>query len=179
MRKLVSYLFTTLDGVVDSPDKYWRDDVSEDFGELTALGIAGQDAVLLGRQQYEDWSQFWPTATFEPFATFINTTPKYVASRTLTEVKWAHSALIKDDVLAAVARLKAQPGQAIGVHGSIALTRSLLLSGLVDELRLSVIPMLAGTGRRLLDQNTPVQLDLVGSQRMKKGFQYLVYVPRK
>ena len=78
MRKVTSYLFISLDGVVEAPDTFVRSDLYEDFDPLTAEMIAEQDAVLLGRKTYDDWSVYWPQSTIEPFATFINTTPKYV-----------------------------------------------------------------------------------------------------
>ncbi len=180
MRTLVSYLFTTLDGVVETPDQFWRADQFDDFAELTSWGISGQDAVLLGRRQYEEWSAFWPDSKIEPFSTFINNVPKFVASTTLNEAKWNHSTVIRDDVFKEVAKLKTQPGQSLGVHGSITLTRSLLLAGLVDELRFAQLPVIVGNGRRLLDQNgPPLQLDLKTVRTMKSGVQYLVYRPRQ
>ena len=71
MRKVTSYLFISLDGVVEAPDTFVRSDLYEDFDPLTAEMIAEQDAVLLGRKTYDDWSAFWPQSMIEPFATFI------------------------------------------------------------------------------------------------------------
>ena len=180
MRKLVSYLFITLDGVVETPDKFWRSDQAEDFSEITSLGIAGQDAVLLGRKQYEDWYAFWLNSKIEPFSTFINNTPKFVTSATLREVAWKNSTLIRDDVLGEIAKLKNQSGASIGVHGSISLAQSLLLAGMLDELRFAQLPVIAGKGRRLTDHGgSPIQLDLQTSRTMPSGIQFLVYTPRR
>jgi dihydrofolate reductase len=180
MRKLVSDLFISLDGVVEAPDKYVRSDLYKDFPDLIAQGASEQDAVLLGRKTYEEWSNFWPASQIEPFSTFINNTPKFVVSSTLQEVNWNLSTLIRHDLLQEVAKLKMQPGKTIGVHGSISLTQSLLLAGLLDELRLVQVPAIARSGRRLLEHGGPaVQLDLQSSRTTQTGLQYLVYTPRR
>jgi dihydrofolate reductase len=179
MRKLVSFLFISLDGVVEAPDKYVRPEAYEDLPDLIGQTVAQQDAVLLGRRTYEEWAAFWPTADIEPFAPFINDTPKFVVSRTLQQVSWNRATLIGDDLPAEIARLKMQPGKSIGVHGSISLTQSLLLAGLLDELRFVQAPTIAGNGRRLLEHGgPPVQLDLQSSPTTQTGLQYLVYSPR-
>src|SRR5689334_24076083 len=85
MRKVIAALFITLDGVVESPDK-WQEHFDEDMGQAMMEQLASQDAVLLGRVTYQEWASYWPTATDEPFASFINSTPKYVFSATL-EIK--------------------------------------------------------------------------------------------
>ena len=179
MRKLISTLFISLDGVVESPDKYVRSDMYEDFPEEVDTALSEQDAVLLGRKIYDEWSIFWPASNIEPFTTFINTTPKFVVSSTLREVNWKSSTLISHDVTGAIAKLKAQSGKTIGVHG-ISLVQSLLLSGALDELRLIQIPVIAGSGRRLLEHGgPPIQLDLQSSRATRTGLNYLVYTPRR
>lgn len=86
MRKVVSYFVYALDGVVDHPEEWVFDRFDDEMtGHLAAL-IARQDAVLLGRRTYGFWASYWPTSTHEPFASFINNTPKHVASTTLDEV---------------------------------------------------------------------------------------------
>jgi len=74
MRKIVSGLFMALDGVVEAPNT-WQEHFDEDMGEAMMAQLNAQDAVLLGRVTYEEWASYWPTATDEPFASYINTTP--------------------------------------------------------------------------------------------------------
>ena len=76
MRKVISGLFISLDGVVESPDQWQFDHFDEDM--MVALGshIAAEDTILLGRVTYQEWSPYWPTATDEPYASHINRTPK-------------------------------------------------------------------------------------------------------
>src|SRR5438270_12802699 len=108
MRKLTSFLLVSLDGVVDAPNRFFRGDVYEDLLSLIGETIAEQDAVLLGRKMYDEWSVYWPKATTEPFATFINNTPKYVVSKTLKSVDWHRSSLLTGDLREEVAALKGQ-----------------------------------------------------------------------
>ena len=99
MRKISAYLLMSLDGVVEAPDTFVRDGLYDDMIDVLRETIAEQDAILLGRKMFEEWSEFWPTADLEPFASFINEHPKYVVSNTLRSVDaWPHSTLIDGDV---------------------------------------------------------------------------------
>lgn len=179
MSKLTSTLFISLDGVVESPDRYVRREMYEDFPEEIDAASTEQDAVLLGRRIYEEWSAFWPSSNIQPFATFINSTTKFVVTNTLRDLDWKPATRIDGDVAGAIAALKARSGGAIGVHG-IRLVQSLLLSGTLDELRLILVPVLAGSGRRLLEHGgPPLQMDLVSSRTTRTGLQYSVYTPRR
>src|SRR4051812_36201666 len=106
MRKLTSFLFMSLDGVVEAPNTFVRQNVYGDASGLIAETIAEQDTVLLGRTTYEEWAPFWPDSKIEPFASFINSTQKFVVSNTLTRVEWPHSTLLGSDLASAVATLK-------------------------------------------------------------------------
>ncbi len=179
MRKLTSVLFMSLDGVVEAPNKYVRDDVYQDLPSLIGETIGEQDAVLLGRKQYEEWSKFWPQSKIEPFATFINNTPKYIVSRTLTVFGWHGSTVLSGDLREEIGALKSQPGKAIGVHGSIGLVQSLLRAGLLDEMKFILCPAVAGQGRHLLSyDDNPIQLNLQSVRTTPRGLLYLVYRPR-
>ena len=86
MRKLTSFLFISLDGVVESPNTFVRPNVFDDISELIRETIAEQDTILLGRKMYQEWSQYWPGSKIEPFASFINNYPKFVVSSTLRDL---------------------------------------------------------------------------------------------
>jgi len=103
--------------------------------------------------------------------------PKFVASRTLKKLAWNNSHLIKGDLAAEVSKLKEQPGQDIVIHGSPGLIRSLLPSGLIDEFRLLVYPLVLGRGKRLFDEGSQASLKLVESTTFSKGVVKLVYRP--
>ena len=98
MRKVTAGLFSSLDGVVEAPDE-WQPAFDEEMGAALQGMLDQQDAVLLGRVTFTEWSGYWPTSTDEPFAGWINNTPKYVASTTLDAVgQWPNSTLIKGPV---------------------------------------------------------------------------------
>jgi dihydrofolate reductase len=148
MRKLVSYTLLSADGVAEAPEQFlleFDDDLQENLNGV----IETQDAVLLGRRMHDEWANFWPSSDIEPFATFINRTPKYVATSTPLQAPWTQATVMEGSVLQFVRDLKAQSGGDIGVHGSIKLTRSLFEAGLIDELRMVIAPAVAGHGRRL------------------------------
>ena len=157
MRKVVLYTLMSLDGAVDHPARYFApgagpgqapefDSVMDDNeGKI----IGAQDAVLLGRHMYDEWSQYWPTVEHQPFAEFINSVKKYVVTSTPLSNEWHNAEAVEAPVEDLVLDLKARPGGDIGVHGSIQLAQSLLAAGLVDELRLVVGPAWGCSGRRL------------------------------
>jgi dihydrofolate reductase len=113
---------------------------------------------LLGRRTYELFAAHWPNAGEDEqiLAQPLNSTPKYVASRTLTEpLGWQNSTLLQGDVADAVIALKQQPGGDLYVIGSTQLAQTLLEHDLVDELRLMIDPIVLGTGKRLFNDNGP------------------------
>ena len=170
MRKVVVYTLLSVDGVGESPEEYFFDFDDEMLANLTAV-ITAQDTVLLGRTQYDEWLRYWPTAAEQPFADFINSVTKYVAtSRPLGDDPWTNAQAIDGAVEDFVRELKSGDGSDIGVHGSLTLGRSLLAGGLVDELHLVVAPCVAGTGRKFFDGPVELQrLTLAASSSSPTG----------
>src|SRR3954466_13345359 len=110
MRKVTAGLFSSIDGVVQAPNE-WQPGFEDEMGAALNPSLEEQDAVLLGRVTFTEWAGYWPTSTDEPFASWINNTPKYVASTTLDSVdQWANSSLIGGSVAEFVADLKSQEG---------------------------------------------------------------------
>jgi len=178
MRKVVAYELLSLDGVAEKRSQFIAE-FDEVMRENLGGVIASQDVVLLGRRTYDEWAGFWPSSDIEPFASFINGVEKYVVTSTVPEVTWANTTTINGGLLDVLAELKRRSGGDIGIHGSIALTQSLFLSGQVDELRLIVAPALQGRGRRLFDEGTPRQLALIGSVISPSGSLLLDYQVRE
>ena len=129
MRKIVVYELLSLDGVAEAPDTFFGWDDALD-ARLAAV-IATQDAVILGRRSYDEWSAFWPGSDIEPFSTFINGVTKYVATSTPL-ADWANATAITGGLVDFVRDLKRQPGGDIGVHASISVTQALLAADAVD-----------------------------------------------
>ena len=143
----------------------WDDETDAKGKEL----ISTQDTVILGRRTYDEWAGYWPGSDIQPFASFINAVPKYVATSTPLDVEWANSHVIEGDLVDFVRDLKTQPGGDIGVHGSISVTQALLAAGLVDELRLVIAPAIVGRKRRLLDGLPPIRLETIRSSATPSG----------
>ena len=188
MRRIVLYTITSLDGAVDDPTRAFPPDVDpqvphpptfdDDLIELEARLIGRQDAVLLGRHMYDQWSRYWPTSDEQPFADFINGVKKYVVTSTPLATQWGDAEAVRGPLPDAVRDLKATEGGDIGVHGSIELAQSLLAEGLVDELHLAVAPVLDPEGRRLFDGLPALQrLQLHSATPTSSGALWLVYRP--
>ena len=187
MRKLVVGTFVTLDGVMQAPGGPNEDRDSgfqhggwlvpyldEKFGEIMTEWTKRANAFLLGRKTYEMFADSWPKST-DPDE-ILNILPKFVASRTLDQVNWNNSILLKGDVAQEVAKLKAQEGGEIQVHGSGNLLQTLLQHDLVDTLRIWQFPVVLGSGKRLFGEGTiPRSFRLVDTQLNTTGAVLHVY----
>ncbi len=138
------------------------------------------DAFLFGRRTYEVFAGYWGAMDpgSGPIADALNTRPKYLASNTLTEPRWADTTVLSGDLAAAIGELKARPGGELQVHGSGNLVRWLLDNQLVDEITLLVCPVVVGQGTRLFPDTGPdIALNLVESRAFPKGITIQVYRP--
>jgi dihydrofolate reductase len=162
--------FVTLDGVYQGPGSPEEDPsdgftrggwmvphMEETFIRQAAAWLAGADALLFGRRTYEAFAEAWPQITDpdDPFTEQMNGLPKYVASQTLADATWSPSTILRGDIPAEVAQLKAQPGRELQLHGSARLAQALLAAGLIDEVRLVITPTVLGQGRRLFPTEGP------------------------
>jgi dihydrofolate reductase len=180
MRKVVSALFISLDGVTESPDQWQFDNFDAGMMEAMTAGLARLDAVLMGRVTYQDWAGYWPTSKDEPYASFINGVPKYVVSTTLERVEWSNSHLLRGNLAEEIGRLKQQPGRDIGVQGSPTLVRSLIEQDLLDELTLMIHPVVVNRGKRLFEgQGDLTRFALVESTITPTGVALRRYEPRR
>jgi dihydrofolate reductase len=185
MRKVVLYTLMALDGAVDHPEQYFApepDEVPVFDAEMDTFErevIGAQDAVLLGRRMYDEWARFWPTASHEPFASFINGVQKHVVTSSPLAQDWAPAEALTGPLDVVVRELASRPGGDIGVHGSIELARSMLRQGLVDELRLVVAPSTGWGGRRLFEPGDDRRhLQLTSSRSTPSGALLLTYRSR-
>ncbi|WP_405898240.1 dihydrofolate reductase family protein [Streptomyces sp. NBC_00727] len=190
MRKIIVSTFLTLDGVMQAPGGPdedaesgfahggWQKPTSDDeVGEAIGGWYEDTDAMLLGRKTYDIFSSYWPTADpANPFTERMNGMRKYVASRTLTSLDWQNSELLTGDTAEAVRRLKATEGRNINVVGSGDLAQTLMRNDLVDEYRLTIHPVIIGTGKRLFaDGTVPTALEPVSVSTTKSGTVLAVY----
>jgi dihydrofolate reductase len=157
MRKLVITQNITLDGSIEMLDD-WFDPQLQDDDLLaeTHRQDAESDAMLLGRQTFEDFRSYWPKQTDDStgITDYLNNVAKYVVSTTMTDPGWQNSTVISDDPVQRVQAMKAEPGRDIVLTGSITLAHGLIAAGVVDEYRLFVYPAVQGRGRRLFPDGT-------------------------
>jgi len=183
MRKVVSWLFSSLDGVVEAPNEWQFDVMDDDMIAAITAQMDSEGAMLMGRVSYQEWASYWPASTDEPYASHINKMPKYVVSTTLEDVewgKWEKPTLIKGNLAKEISKLKQQPGKNISVGGSPTLVRSLLQEGLLDEFKLMIHPVVVGKGKRLFTEDVDLQrLKLVDSKVTGTGVVIVTYQPVK
>ncbi|HYH48975.1 MAG TPA: dihydrofolate reductase family protein [Acidimicrobiia bacterium] len=205
MRRLTINTFLTLDGVYQAPGgpeedpsggfahggwsvNYWDDVMNEYMG----AAMSEPFALLLGRRTYEIFAAHWPHVTEDvrtdrggdaadiedPAGRALNDATKYIASRTLDKVEWANSVLLEGDVADGVAKLKAEDGPEIQVHGSGDLIQTLLRHNLIDRYRLWIFPVVVGPGKRLFAGGTvPAALRLVETKTSTTGVLIATYEP--
>ncbi|MGK5740215.1 dihydrofolate reductase family protein [Micromonospora sp. URMC 103] len=189
MRKLIESTFVSLDGIIDdtrpstasrAEPQHW----GHPYWDESHAGYAGKlmnsaDALLLGRVTYEGFAPAWSARAGDPEADRMNSMPKYVASRTLTETTW-NATLIEGDVAEEVAKLKEQPGETILKWGTGELDRTLVQHGLVDEFHFWYFPVIVGAGKHLFEGAgfDTTHLKLADVERFDSGIVVHIYVPK-
>jgi dihydrofolate reductase len=177
MRKLIESTHAALGGEIDPLD--WAYPYLDDEHMRYATELLDRaDALLLGRQTYEGLSAAYTAMASTPFVDRMNSIPKYVASKTLTEATW-NATVIPGDVAGFVADLKRQPGGDIVKYGNGPLDRLLMADNLIDEFHLLLTPVAAGSGRHMFEEihGTP-HLSLADVRRFASGVLVLIYTPK-
>ncbi|HEU5080743.1 MAG TPA: dihydrofolate reductase family protein [Opitutaceae bacterium] len=159
MRKLIESTFVSLDGVVESPEK-WANPFFEGEAKQYALKkLDDVDTFLLGRASYEKFSAKWPLIRGDEYFDKINRLPKLVVSSSQQQLTW-NAQLVSGDVAKELTTLKNKPGKSILKYGTTLLDRTLFEHGLVDELNLWIMPIVLGVGRRLFEGVDPSRINL-------------------
>jgi dihydrofolate reductase len=176
VRRIIVTEFVTVDGVIEAPENWQKYSPSEGEGEYKVNELAEAGALLMGRITYELFAGYWPTAPDARFADKMNSLPKYVVSTTLDKVEWNNSTLIRENVADEIARLKEGSGGYILVYGSADLVQTLRAHDLVDEYRLMVYPVVAGSGKRLFQNAEYLSImELVDTKPFRPGNILLTY----
>jgi len=169
-----SGMFVSLDGVIEAPETWHFPYFDDQMGAAVGALMAGNDAMLLGRQTYDEFAGYWPGADpSDPITGQMNGARKYVVSTTLTDPQWQNTSAIGGDVAAELTALKQTTR--LGTTGSAGLVRWLLEQGLLDELHLLVHPIVVGHGKKLFTDGATVPLALQSSTTFDSGVLYLVY----
>ena len=152
MASLVLKMSVSLDGYVaplDGSTDWIAAGRSDDALSWTVETVGNAAAHLVGSATYAGWATFWPSAT-GPFAKPMNEIPKVVFSNSLTSTDWDGTTIATGDLADAVTRLKRErSGEYLLAHGGVRFARSLVQTGLIDEYRLVIHPVVLGAGERL------------------------------
>ena len=180
MGTIAVHEFISLDGVIDNPT--WTFDYPFDpkMGDAIAAVMGACQAILLGRRTYELFAPTWSTRTAadDPGAPFMNDTPKYVVSSTLSSADWSNSTILGSYSADAIRRLKEGIDGGIYVSGSGTLVRAMIADRLVDELHLFVYPLALGAGQRLFANGTgATRFELAGCEVFDNGVIHPTYRP--
>jgi len=151
MSRIVVTEFVSQDGVMEEPRWTFQFERGPEGDKFKFDELFASEALLLGRVTYQGFAQAWPSMGTDEFGKRMNSIPKYVVSSTLADedATWGETTVIRGDVPAGIAKLRAQPGGDLLVEGSSQLVQTLIQHGLVDEYRLMVFPIILGAGKRL------------------------------
>jgi dihydrofolate reductase len=183
MRDLIVTENITLDGVIEAMDDWFGpagDDPESDQSDVEAAlskQMAAADAFLVGRKTFEQMRDYWPKQTDDTtgITDYLNRVSKYVVSSTLVDPDWEHTTVLRGPVGEEIRALKSKPGRDIVTTGSITLVHGLIASGLVDEYRMFLHPVVLGHGRQLfIDARFP-KLQLVETRPFRSGIVLLRY----
>lgn len=181
MRKIIASLFTTVDGVVEAPEKWHFPYFNEEMGVV--VGSLMRDTQLLGRKTYETFAAMWPAREVAggddaPLAAQIGDQRKIVVSQQRLKFAWRNSEQLEGDLIEGVRSLKTERGGDIAISGSVSIVRQLLDAQLIDELHLLVDPIAIRGGMRLFnEQGARLPLALIRSTALSNGVLHLAYGP--
>jgi dihydrofolate reductase len=186
MGKIIVSENVSLDGVVQDPtgDEGFRhggwfgqigDNDREQWAKVELDEALGTEALLLGRRSDEWFAARWAGRSGE-WADRLNSLPKYVVSSTLAEARWNNSTVLKGEVVNEVSKLKQELDGDIVVYASCQLVRTLMEHDLVDELRLTVYPVVLGAGERLFGETSDKKsMRLINARTLGDDLVFLTY----
>jgi dihydrofolate reductase len=186
MGKIIISTNMSLDGVVQDPDGqegataggWFNESGGQDLEAWTRLLLdeaLTAEALLLGRRSDHWFASRWLSRSTE-LADRLNALPKYVVSSTLDAAEWANATVLSGDVVEQVTKVRHEVAGDVLVYASYQLARALIEHDLVDELRLFVFPILAGTGERLFGEiSARKPLRLIEARTVGDALTYLNY----
>jgi dihydrofolate reductase len=188
MRKIIAAQVVSVDGFIEGPNGEldWVDSWEDPFDLLPQI-----DTCILGGGMYPGYEQYWGAILANPkgvlpltgkvategeiaYARFAEKTPHFVLSRTLDNVAWKNTRIVRD--VEVIRRMKHEPGKDMHAVGGATLVGSLMNEGLIDELRLVVHPIVLGRGKALFkDVNERHALTFIGAMPLESGLVRLTY----
>ncbi len=186
MRKLIVFNNVSLDGyfVDGHGDMSWAkpDHKDAEWSKFVEANATGEGPLVFGRITYELMASYWPTPMArqndQVLADRMNAIPKIVFSKTLKNLSWKNTKLVKGDLVSEIRKLKKEPGEGMAILGSGSIVSQLAQKGLIDEYQVVVTPIALGEGRTMfegLEEN--LKLKLKDSRTFKNGKVFLRYEP--
>ena len=181
--KLIVSENISANGVIEFVDPWFdpgqQDD--EDLLDLMRGHAASETALVLGRQTFEEFRNYWPKQTDDTtgFTAHLNQVLKYVVSSTMTDPAWENSTVLSGSLPDEIRSLKARAAGEVGVTGSVSVVHQLMRTDLIDEYRLFLFPVTTSRGRNLVPEGLSMQgLTLGDARSFRSGVVFLSYVPR-
>lgn len=186
MRRLIVFNSTSLDGYFTDANGDMsfahHEEGDAEWDAFVNGNASGGGVLLFGRKTYELMASFWPTQAaaqaMPVVAERMNNLPKVVFSRTLDKAAWTNTKLVKEDLVGAVRKMKAEPGEDLAILGSGSIVSQLAPHRLIDEYQIVVIPVVLGKGRTLFEGvKERVPLKLTKTRAFRNGNVLLCYEP--
>ncbi len=178
MRSVVFAIKITVDGCCGHESGVVDDELHEYFTGL----LRDSDIEIFGRNTYHLMYPYWhdvamnqsESKAINEFASTFDAIPKIVFSTTLKSVQWNNTTLLRSDLQEEIVKLKQQPGKNISI-GGLNIASQLAQSGLIDEYRFLIHPIIAGKGPRLFESSKNITMELIGSKTFLSGIVELRY----
>jgi dihydrofolate reductase len=187
MRKVILSNEVTLDGFFAGPNGELDWQIVDEESHQYAIDLLSHvDALLFGRVTYQLMADYWPAAATNPstsksdleIADKMNNLPKIVFSKTLQQVEWNNSRLVKDNIAQEISKMKQQSGKDMVIFGSGTIVPTFMQHGLIDEYRIIVNPVVLGNGKPLFKGiNDKQNLKLLKTRLFDSGIVILFYEP--
>ena len=178
MRRVIESTLVSADGVIGDPHVWTGEHFGEEAAAYALERLRRADAMVMGRRTYEIFSKLWATPD-NAYAAAIHEIRKYVFSSTLQRADWNNTQIVTTDVAAAVRDLKHQDGGDIVLYGHGPVGQALLEADLLDELNLSVHPIVVGSGTLLFREGAKTELRLTATKTTATGVVILTYEPAR
>jgi dihydrofolate reductase len=182
MRNAIMFNLITLDGYFAGPngDISWHQ-VDNEFNEFSINQLQSAGGLIFGRVTYQLMANYWQTKQAKEndpiVAELMNTLPKFVFSKTLNELEWENSHLLRGEAAGELQALKQQSGKDLFIFGSANLSATFIKNELIDEYRIMVNPIVLGSGVPLFkNQGEMLKMKLIGSKTFRNGNILLDYL---
>jgi dihydrofolate reductase len=177
MRKIVEYTLVSLDNVFEDAPRLGFMEYRDEAYMRDGLGLLmSSDAMLMGRVSYESSARIWPGRA-HPWAARLNAMKKYVFSSSLSSADWNNSTLVKGDAITEIKKLKEAEGPNLLIWGHTRLAEALLQQHLIDQIDLSIHPIIVGHGKQFFREGQAVKLRLTATKCFSKIVK-LTYEPQ-